>query len=968
MWLATGNALLRFDGVRGVPWRATSGTALPDDRVRTLFGSSDGALWIGTLRGLARLKDRTLTVYPSLQGKAVNAIEETADGTIWVGGTSWLGDSGRENAFLCAVRKSGTECQGEDGRLGDSIVALHRDPSDALWVAGTDRVWKWTPQSPVSYKLPSAITAVRTMTGTPDGDVIVATQRHVVRISDGKAETMSLPDWMKNLRFTRVRGDRDGALWLAAADFGLVRLHKDRAESFTTADGLSGNEIRDLFEDREGNVWVSNSGGLDQFRPVAGALFAANKGLEGRARSILATHDGAIWAVTTKAVYRLDQPEVMEVRRGAPGSLFEDRQGRVWLYSLSEFGYFDGGRLTTVASVPTGAVDGMDDDSRGNLWIAHREAGLLLLRPDGSVEQTPWASVRPSFRVSTITVDPNDDSLWLGSWSGALMNLAAGRVRAFFELGESRDSPRVSQIRVETDGTVWVSNGNGLSRVKDGRVTLLDSDSGLPCDRVLETLSDPHWFWLRARCGVIRVARTAIDAWGGAADRAAELPKLDFQVLDQSDGVVPSETFSVSARLAAMRNTTPFMTQSQDGRLWIKTSEGIVMIDPARIPKNSIPPPVHVEQLVSDGKRFDSQVGLRLPPLQRDVAIDYTGLSFAAPEKVQFRYKLEGRDAAWQDAGQRRQAFYTDLSPGDYRFRVIAANPSGVWNHEGDTLEFSIAPAYYQTLWFYGLCTLASFVMLFALHRLRLRQVSGQIRGRLEARLAERERIARDLHDTLLQGIQGLILRFQAAADRIPHNVPARALMEKSLDRADKLLLESRDKVKDLRPSASDVKTLEEALAIEGAQFAEFQPAAFSIRVLGAVRELHPIVHEESLLIAREALGNAFQHARAVNIEAEVTYGVEALQICIRDDGQGIGSAVLASGRPGHFGLIGMRERANKLGAHLAVWSKQGAGTEVELGVPAAVAYPSVRQNSAGLRRWAELLRAKLLILRSHIH
>ena len=256
-------------------------------------------------------------------------------------------------------------------------------------------------------------------------------------------------------------------------------------------------------------------------------------------------------------------------------------------------------------------------------------------------------------------------------------------------------------------------------------------------------------------------------------------------------------------------------------------------------------------------------------------------------------------------------------------------------------------------------------LLLFALYRLRLRQVSAQIRGRLEARLAERERIARELHDTLLQGIQGLILRFQVATDRIPSGEPARELMEKSLDRADKLLVESRDKVKDLRSSASDVQTLEHALAIEGAHFAELHPVDFRISVQGAVHELHPLVHEEGLLIGREALGNAFLHARATSIEIEVTYAEDALQVRVRDDGEGIGAEVLAAGgRPGHFGLIGMRERAVKLGAQLEVWSKPGAGTEVELRVPASVAYPRVART-ARARRWMSALRARLVRNRS---
>jgi len=310
------------------------------------------------------------------------------------------------------------------------------------------------------------------------------------------------------------------------------------------------------------------------------------------------------------------------------------------------------------------------------------------------------------------------------------------------------------------------------------------------------------------------------------------------------------------------------------------------------------------------------------------------------PERVHFKYELEGSDSDWQDAGTRREALYTNLGPGSYTFQVIASNNDGVWNNTGAALHFMIAPAFYQTRWFDALCALAVLGTLVVLYQIRIRQVAAQARGRLEARLAERERIARELHDTLLQGIQGLIWRFQAATDRIPADVPARDMMEKSLDRADKLLAESRDRVKDLRPTAAEVADLAQALAAEGDQFAQLHPVPFRVSVQGTRRDLHPIVREEGFLIAREALGNAFRHAQARDIEAEVTYGDRALQVRVRDDGLGISSSVLqAGGRPGHFGLLGMRERAKKLGGHLDVWSKPGAGTEIDLRVPAQVAY-----------------------------
>ena len=351
------------------------------------------------------------------------------------------------------------------------------------------------------------------------------------------------------------------------------------------------------------------------------------------------------------------------------------------------------------------------------------------------------------------------------------------------------------------------------------------------------------------------------------------------------------------------------------------------------------------------GGTIEPGPGLQLPIRTRNLQIDYTALSLSIPERVRFRYQLGAEP--WQDAGPRRAAYFTNLAPGDYTFRVTAANDDGVWNKTGASIQFTIPPAFYQTRWFYALCALACLGILTVSYRVRVRQVAAQVRGRLEARLAERERIARELHDTLLQGMQGLIWRFQAAADRIPADAPARQLMEQSLDRADELLGESRDKVKDLRPATSEGADLAQALAAEGEQFAQA-----SRREVPRERSGHAPRPASDRARGRihhrpRGDGNAFRHADARDIEAEVTYGDMALHVRIRDDGRGISAAVLdAGGKPGHFGLLGMRERAKKLGAHLEVWSKPGAGTEVDLRVPADVAYKRAPAASRRIRSW----------------
>jgi signal transduction histidine kinase len=424
--------------------------------------------------------------------------------------------------------------------------------------------------------------------------------------------------------------------------------------------------------------------------------------------------------------------------------------------------------------------------------------------------------------------------------------------------------------------------------------------------------------------------------------------RVDCRTFDYLDGIIGT---------AVQLRPLPSAIEATDGRIWFSTTAGIVSIDATRLVRNTLPPPLTIWSLTSGQTRYPNLgAELRLPVHTTNLRIEYSAGSLTVPERVRFRYKLEGSDRDWQDVGTRRDADYTNLGPGHYKFTVIASNNDGIWNNTGASIDFTIPPAIYQTKWFFALCMFAGLAVLTALHRARLRRVAAQVRGRLEARLAERERIARDLHDTLLQGVQGLIWRFQAATDRIPAGEPARQLMEQSLDRADQLLAESRDKVKDLRLAAGDVADLPRALAAEGEQFAQLHAAKFRVSVQGACRELHPLAREEVLLIAREALSNAFQHARAADIEAEIAYGATGLNIRIRDDGRGITAAVLdEGGRPGHFGLLGMRERAKKIGARLEVWSRSGAGTEVDLRVPAEVAYKQARTASRGIRSWLAL-------------
>jgi len=397
------------------------------------------------------------------------------------------------------------------------------------------------------------------------------------------------------------------------------------------------------------------------------------------------------------------------------------------------------------------------------------------------------------------------------------------------------------------------------------------------------------------------------------------------------------------------------VTKAPDGRIWFGNGSKVSVIDPSHIVTNTLPPPVQVEQVTADGQTFDAVRGLHLPPLIRDLTIDYTALSLVAPGKVHFRYKLEGQDPDWREAINDREVQYSNLPPRNYRFRVIACNNSGVWNEKGGVLNFTIDPAYYQTAWFRAALAGLVLLILGASYRYRLHRLAHEFSVRLEERVEERTRIARELHDTLLQSFQGVLLTFRSAAFLLPDRpAEARKTLEDGIEQARAAIVEGRDAVEGLRSSGAVEEDIGRTIGTCGQRLAgeiPGNPPAFQVYEQGVPRSLATVVADEVLRIAGEALRNAFRHAGANRIEAEIYYDKRQFRLRIRDDGKGIDPHILGKGgRPGHHGLPGMHERAKLIGAKLAIWSEAGSGTEIELQVPGALAYtgrPEPRQPAS---------------------
>jgi signal transduction histidine kinase len=744
---------------------------------------------------------------------------------------------------------------------------------------------------------------------------------------------------------------------------GLVHIRQHGTDSFSELEGLSGNRVSALFEDREGSVWVGTNKGFDRFRAYAVATFAEREGISVGAAHVVAARDGSLWwlnadrqlsrwgrgrggdgRVQQETVVGLPKDDSYCSTRFAycyQAFLFQDNDGRMWIAASGGVGHLRSGRFVP-RDAPGGLVYAMASDPTGNLWISNFDRGLLHLFRGTLVQQIPWDALERKDLVTALTADQSDGGVWLGFSKGGIAYLRDGKIRASYTAADGLGDGRVSDLRLDHDGALWIATDNGLSRLKDARVATLSTKDGLPCDRVGWLVeAEDHALWLYTACGLVRIARAEIDAW--AAGRAGPERAIQAIVLDDHDGVPP---------LAEPGNAPgPKASTSPDGTIWFVTADGLRAFDPHHLSLNTLPAPVHIEQLTYDGKPFDAGQALPLPARVHDLTISYTALSYVAPERVLFRYKLEGFDQEWHNVGNRRQAYYTNLPPRAYRFRVMASNNDGVWNEVGASLDFSIAPAYYQTAWFRTGIVAAVLALVWALYTFRVRQLAHQFDVRLQERVAERTRIARELHDTLLQSFHGVMFRFQAAANVLPERpLDAKQRLETALKHGSQAIREGRDAVQGLRDSTVITNDLVVALGALGEELAAIegngtpgQTASVEVAIQGTPKALRPITRDDIFRIGSEALRNAFRHARARRIEVEIRYDARQFQLRVRDDGQGIDVGTLDAHRAGHFGLAGMRERAEQIGGHVEVWSKAGMGTEVALTIPGATVYASPR-------------------------
>lgn len=948
LWIGTEGGLVRFDGMRFVRWTPPDGKQLPSVRIHSLLGARDGSLWIGTSRGLAKWDNSALA---NVEGESafIESIIEDPEGNIWVTRSQVHDDSGP----LCEVHGNGLHCLGRaEGIPFVYAQPLFRDTQGSLWLGSSTGLCRWKPGDAKAYltedlRRNNLLAGVSAIESGPDGSVLVGIKSGkgfgLQQLREGRWKPYVLPGFNKGeATVTALLRDRAGGLWIGTQNQGIYRVRGGEADHFDNADGLSSDSVQGFYEDREGNLWVATSRGIDRFHETRVASFSMREGLTSEdVDSVLAARDGTIWIGNVEALNFLRDGKVSAIREGdgLPGrlitSLFEDHQGRLWVGVDDGLLVYERGRfqaVTTADGKPLGVVTAITEDVAHSIWAAVTKPALFRIQ-DLKVRDELTPPGIP--RVMSLAAD-SSDGIWLGFSSGALGRYSQGKLQIMPTTHPVNHAVR--SLLAEADGSVWESTQDGAFLWREGKERILNSQNGLPCDEVYTVLKDNRGsLWLDTQCGFVVIDGPELSRWWQEPNVA---PRVN--TFDVFDGAQPGLT-----------NFRPEASKSPDGKLWFANENILQVIDPEHLAGNSVPPPVHVERIVADHKTYLPGGNVRLPAHTRDIEIDYTALSLVAPEKVRFRYKLENHDSDWQDPQNRRQAFYTDLIPGNYRFHVVAANNDNVWNDAGAELELVVSPAFYQTAWFRLACLVVFVGVLWLVYMLRLRNLAARIQARFEERLEERERIARNLHDTLLQGIYSASIHFELANNRLPEDSPAKRVTQRGLELLGEVSRGGRDALRTLRSREPEIDDLEQALSRLRKEFALPETTEFRVTAQGEPRLLTPLIRDEAYLIVREAVVNAIRHSHADQIAVEVDYSSRTLLVSVRDNGCGIDDQILKTGREGHWGLAGMRERAERIGATLEVLSRVNSGTEIQLSISGKTAYRPTPNGG----RWSWLAR-----------
>ena len=962
IWLATEGGLVRFDGAQFVVFDKQAPTRLPSASINSLLEDRRGDLWIGTEDGLVRRRGDQFTSFDVASGLPSNTIWlvfEAKDGQLWVvtpEGLAWYKNERFESVPVASgITNPNSVAEGPDGSLWigarngvrhwrngklDEVAPFPAVEIQAVAATPDGRIWAGTRTGLYSTASNDAEKAMQvqglpaneitSLMAAKDGTLWIGTARGVAVMKNNVVTAYSRRNGLPGEQVESIFEDRNGAIWIATSR-GLARIFDGRVEAFKEPENLSNELVLSIFEDREGSLWIgTESGGLEMLHDQKFTSYTTADGLsDNLVRSVIQDRNDFVWAGTSGGgLNRFDRGKFTHLTT-ADGlssdivlALGSDSVGNLWVGTPDGLNRIEtnSGRISVFTS-----ADGLADDfvrslyaaADGSLWIGTRR-GLSHLE-NGRFTAYAATDGLGSDLVGAIVEDPSN-SLWIGTLGG-LTRFANGK----FTTLTTRDgltSNVITALYPDKDGTLWIgTNQSGLNRLRNGKITAYPpAQSHLP-ESIYSILEDARGnLWLGSKTGIYSVSKRDLNDF---ADHNTTI--LNPATYSTADGMKIAECSS---------GGHPAAWKLADGTMWFATLKGIAAVDPEHLNTNAIAPPVVIEQVLIDDQPVETTGSLVVPPGRNRFEFHYAGLSFIAPQKVRFRYRLDGFDKDWVDAGSRRTAYYTNLPPGKYGFHVLASNNDGIWNDNGAEVDFRLKPHYYQTWFFYVGLIAAGVLLVWQMYRWRLRQVEL----RYDAVLSERGRIAREIHDTLAQGLVGISVQLELVNRLLASSIDsARQQLDQARGLVRDSLTEARSSIWDLRSQAAETQDLATRLAQMAAVATERSVPKIRVKskVSGTYRPLSPKSEAELLRIAQEAVANAVRHAQPTHIGIELRFGARDLQMTIQDDGCGFDGQPhpQSDGPEGHFGLTGMRERAQQIGGTLDIDSSPGKGTQIHVNV-----------------------------------
>jgi signal transduction histidine kinase/ligand-binding sensor domain-containing protein len=933
LWMAGTKGLTRFDGVSFSAFRPAPGEHLPAAQLNVVFPAEGGGLWLADSdHGPTLLKDGHLRQFGRAQGgmDTVRSFFSDPRGGVWA-----IGNDG-----LAQFRGSGWHMV-ERVVPGQPVRSGVFDAGGTLWLVRGDAIRVRRPGAAVFADVAGGPERPRSIFAGRSGRLYVLTPTavHIYRGAGTALTEATAP--LPVAAATFVQEDGEGALWVTSYRQGVIFVSPDALrvaesqhaqpvfETMSRPDGLSGSFAWPMLLDREGNLWVGTENGLDRFRRSAFTRMKLPDGVHEVSASV--DGEGVAWVGSDVfPLLRLRPPSSWEetpIPTLAMATHFDARSGVVWAATDRALWSITRGVPSRVAAIGEGALPastlGVASDSRGRVYIATNRRTHNVLAWDGH----DWTDVTTlSLRPKVIVVDAAD-AIWVGgAGETRLARIAGGVTRAYGEADGLQDGV-IRALAAEADG-LWIGGDRGIQHFDGKRFIPV----GAPDEEAFETTTGLAKdaggnLWIQTLDGVRKVA--AADLAPAFAQPGRFVP---YRAYDATDGVPGGPDPD---------HTLPTLRRATDGTLWAQTTTGLAWVDPRKVPESRFIPPVYVEE-VTDGRlpnalRLGKAV---LPPDVRSFRVGYTSPMLSRPERVRFRYRLVGYSDTWQEAGSRREATFTNVPPGTYRFEAVAISESGVVGAPASA-QIERQPAYHETWWFRALGILPLLALLWTVYELRTRALTRRLRIRAE----EREAVARDIHDTLLQRFQGVMLTVQAWA--LDKTIPAdrRAEMLETSGQARDALVEVRERILLLRSAEDPGLALYDRIAAEGRRLEALSGMTFRLEVNGTPQALSAECRNELRDIAFETLRNAFLHSHGTLVSLTLSYAGDALWLVVTDDGRGFDSSAAAKAREsGHVGLVGLHERVQRLGGTLRVESAPGEGTEVHIKVPARNAYSDRRR------------------------